>query len=185
MGPAVEHASGGLLVDAPRADRRQRIDVWPFDKALAFPEQAFLAVAMSVRVAAADHWGDSVEIAVRTRFGYRRRPRAPLLEQEGHVCRRALVADRSHPVRVHGASVRPALAAGDNPVEGNPIFSHSLRRAVFAQRALFVAENGPVTGATALSTSSGKSPPRVTVASRKASITGRPGTACSGKKEVG
>src|SRR3546814_10362251 len=46
-----------------------------------------------------------------------RSPLAPLLEQERHPGRRALVAQGARPVRVHRPGARAGLAASDYPVE--------------------------------------------------------------------
>src|SRR5690606_2915275 len=44
-------------------------------------------------------------------------PFSPLLEEEWHLSRFALVPDRPHPIRVHRPSTGAALAANDDPVD--------------------------------------------------------------------
>lgn len=43
-------------------------------------------------------------------------PFSPLLEEKRHTSRRALVAQRAHPIWMHGPRVRAGLAADDDPV---------------------------------------------------------------------
>src|SRR3546814_2295332 len=55
-------------------------------------------------------------------------PLAPLLEEERHAGRRALVADRARPVGMHRPRAGPALAADDDPVNaraGAFVFPHN------------------------------------------------------------
>uniref|UniRef100_A4WPM2 Uncharacterized protein n=1 Tax=Cereibacter sphaeroides (strain ATCC 17025 / ATH 2.4.3) TaxID=349102 RepID=A4WPM2_CERS5 len=50
-------------------------------------------------------------------------PLAPLLEQERHARGLRLIAQGSHPIRVHRPRVAPALAPDDDPVESGALLA--------------------------------------------------------------
>ena len=106
----VEHPPGELLADAEHAFAVRPFVVPP----AAFPI-AGARVVLYIRIGAAPRR------AVVGDLEDAREPLTPLLEVERDAGRLALVADRPGPIRVHGPSVRAALATYYCPIDSGQV----------------------------------------------------------------